>query len=301
MNKNMQICEAIELQNVVEREKLMTEFPAIDTLTGGIYTGELTGILGSCESGKTSLLVAIASEMAVEQKLPILFFQMYGTHQAFFEYLASYACNLAIEDVHFDRLAPRQRDEIKAYMERLKNAPFYMGDRNIANFDGLRYALETFREQGNPIKVLFIDDIFLMEYDFKKERYLGYGLHRLAEEYNCAVIVSVEAYQSFEREGLEGIMPQLADCYYFGLDTYSDVILSMVRFDEWNIYQDENGNDLHNIVELRLLKKLGKHNKPRVRVHRDMLANKEKILAKVPLELQPIVKGLNLEPVSETF
>ena len=53
---------------------LTTGFNSIDEVTGGFQGGDLITIAGSASTGKTSFALSIARNIAMEQKIPTLFF-----------------------------------------------------------------------------------------------------------------------------------------------------------------------------------------------------------------------------------
>ena len=58
-----------------------------------------------------------------------------------------------------------------------------------------------------------------------------------------------------EREGVEGKIPLLTDLRYVGdLDEFSDIVIGVFRPVAYQIYLDMRGNDLHDVLVLKVLK-----------------------------------------------
>ncbi len=61
-----------------------------------------------------------------------------------------------------------------------------------------------------------------------------------------------------DREGIEGIKPFLRDLCQYGERHGNDVVISITNYEQYHIYQDERGQDLHGMRVMEILKAKGK-------------------------------------------
>ena len=85
-------------------------------------------------------------------------------------------------------------------------------------------------------------------------------LSKLAHELDVIIIVDAMLFSYYieEREGIDAKIPSLADLGYEGmsgdLDVFSDVVLGFWSPEKYHIYLNELGDDLHNMVQIEVLK-----------------------------------------------
>lgn len=114
-------------------------------------------------------------------------------------------------------------------------------------------------------KVFVIDNFNMIDArgykDLHQERYcIARELCKLAHELDIILIVDAMLFSYYieEREGIDAKHPCLADLGYEGmsgdLDVFSDVVLSFWSPEKYHIYLNERGEDLHNVVEVEVLK-----------------------------------------------
>lgn len=73
---------------------IKTGFSAIDIVTGGLKSSEMIVIAGQGRTGKTSLALSIAKNVAVDDKIPCAFFSMEMSNAKLVNRLISSVCNI---------------------------------------------------------------------------------------------------------------------------------------------------------------------------------------------------------------
>ena len=143
----------------------------------------------------------------------------------------------------------------------LLEAPLYIDDTPALSELELRdKAQKLVREYG--VKIIVIDYLQLMNakgviVSSRQEEVscIVRSLKKLALELNIPIIVTCQLNRGVSREGIEGKRPQLSDLRESdSLEQDSDVIIFVHRPDYYNIYMDENGNDLRGIVNVIIAK-----------------------------------------------
>ena len=117
------------------------------------------------------------------------------------------------------------------------------------------------------IKCIFIEDlqsIFYSEINgVTKEgmEYVCHELKKLARDLNVPIIVTSDLNRTVERrEGVSEKEPILSDLYgSSAIENVADSVILLHRPEYYRIYQDERGNDLRNIIEIKIKKNRNRH------------------------------------------
>ena len=217
--------------------KILTEFPDLDKLMGGLRLGELVIVGGRPSQGKTSFLLSLARNISFrENPTPVLYINLESTL-----YQTAERLNLMIEN-----------DKV------LHKIPFYLS----APKKNIETILEIIHHYiiSQKVKVIFIDYIQLLQISDERQRNRELtstikSLKELAEEQQISIVIASQMNRSIElRSGLYG-RPFLSDLRDSGaLEQESDKIIFLQRPEYYGILEDENGDSTRDVVEVILAK-----------------------------------------------
>jgi replicative DNA helicase len=157
---------------------IMTGWPTLDALTGGLTVGDLISFCGRPASGKTFLLLFIALHSWMQGMVP-LFVSMEIKPLPIQQRLLAMRAKLPAKGIREAALSTEQFDTMKAVLAETQKGetPFYIVDGNLTATVGDIYALTR---QLKPDFVV-IDGAYLLSHPTEKDRY-----RRVAE--NCNLI-----------------------------------------------------------------------------------------------------------------
>ena len=237
---------------------ITTGLKFLDSTIGGYYPGELTTICGEEDCGKTAFVVSQLNRIAVEQHIPALVVLNNMSRRTFLSCMAAYYCSFEHVNVHKVMDDGQHSDEVKAYLDILKNAPLYIIRKETYEESALTPEIEGMI-QTFGIKIVFVDEAssFWMSEEQKSCPVTSYKT--MAMKWNIPIVITVCVWN--DREGIEGMKPFLRDVYLYCDIHGSDSVIGLFRYDRHYIYQDEHGRDLHDMVNMEILKCKGKTTK----------------------------------------
>lgn len=237
---------------------ITTGLKFLDSTIGGYYLGELTTICGEEDCGKTAFVVSQLNRIAVEQHIPALVVLNNMSRRTFLSCMAAYYCSFEHVNVHKVMDDGQHSDEVKAYLDILKNAPLYIIKKETYEGSALTPEIEGMI-QTFGIKIVFVDEAssFWMSEEQKSCPVTSYKT--MAMKWNIPIVITACVWN--DREGIEGMKPFLRDVYLYCDIHGSDSVIGLFRYDRHYIYQDEHGRDLHDMVNMEILKCKGKTTK----------------------------------------
>lgn len=237
---------------------ITTGLKFLDSTIGGYYPGELTTICGEEDCGKTAFVVSQLNRIAVEQHIPALVVLNNMSRRTFLSCMAAYYCSFEHVNVHKVMDDGQHSDEVKAYLDILKDAPLYIIRKDTYEESALTPEIEGMI-QTFGIKIVFVDEAssFWMSEEQKSCPVTSYKT--MAMIWNIPIVITVCVWN--DREGIEGMKPFLRDVYLYCDIHGSDSVIGLFRYDRHYIYQDEHGRDLHDMINLEILKCKGKTTK----------------------------------------
>lgn len=246
------IGEIIDQEKKRDVRPLLTGVRFLDKILGGYYPGELTTICGGEDSGKTAFVIKQLNLFAVDQHIPTLLVLHGMNTRSFLASMVAYYCSIETSNVH-EVLNSVHRQEVADYLQMLSDAPLfvvdYHGDSNGRFIDMLQ---DIILKHG--IKIAFFDEAILYYSD--EGRHVPGQMKMLALRMNIPVVATCCTWNY--REGPEGVKPSLIDLSGYFEKIGSDVVLGMIKYEIFHIYEDEHGHDLHDMIALEILKHKGR-------------------------------------------
>ncbi len=237
-------------------------FKSLDNLTGGWQNSELILLAGRPSMGKTSLAVSMISNIACEQRIPAAFFSLESSKEHLINRFYSVICDTSRRKIKEENINEEEKWRFNNKIISLLEAPIYIDDTpGLSELELRDKAQILVKEYG--VKIIVIDNLQLMTvlgatiYNRQEEvSAIVRSLKNLALELNIPIIATSHINRCVKsHEVIAGKIPLLSDLQESSsLEQDSDMIVFVHRPDYYNMYMDENGNDLHDIVNVILAK-----------------------------------------------
>jgi replicative DNA helicase len=204
----------------------------------------------------------MARNIAVEQRIPVLFISLGMSNTCLVQRLIATACDIPLQKIINTQLYPNDWNNLDSRINELIGAPFYIED---TPWLGTKELLESCRHAVSVhlAKAIFIDCLQLINWTYHYNRSIDeeqseivFSLKSLAKELNIPIVVVSSLNRKPQKEDpFLGKLPEAKELPGNGtLESISDYVLLMHRPELYHIYQDEHGRDLHGIIEIQLVK-----------------------------------------------
>lgn len=233
-------------------EPISMGFRFLDKEIGGYYPGSMTTICGAEDSGKSAFVITQINHIAVDMHIPTLLVLTDMSKRIFLSCMAAYYCGIETNNINGLLDEKKYQKAIKDYFRLLKEAPLYVV--NVENREGNVLKMLEELITSNGIKIVFVDEV-TPAYTEKHEVILT-SWKSLVMKLNIP-LVATSCTWSY-REGLEGIKPALCDLCQNDVRG-QDVVIGLIKYEQFNIYCDETGQDLHDTIGVEILKQKGRH------------------------------------------
>ena len=252
------ISEIIKEATVADGKHIATGLKFLDGVLGGYYPGELTTICGEEDCGKTAFVVSQLNSIAVEQHIPTLLVLNNMSRMTFLSCMAAYYCSFEHVNVHAIMDDKQYGDEVKAYLDILKDTPLYVIRKDTYEEDALTPEIEGMIHTLG-IRIVFVDEAGSF-WTCERHKSSPISIYKaMAMKWNIPIVITVCVWNN--REGINGMKPVLRDVYLYCDIRGSDSVIGLFRYDRHDIHLDEHGRDLHEMVNMELLKCKGKMTK----------------------------------------
>lgn len=261
MNNNM---DFIDIKNAVNFVCKMAECDdsfriesgiyILDCLKRGWFRGEFSIVGGRPGMGKKGFILSIISNL-LHDSIPVSLFS--ATDIMNEDYIAYLVSCVKIQDWENNR--NNKLEYLKSVD--LSNIPFFLNLQPRMTLSYIRDNAQILVER-HGVKCIFIESlqsIFNSEVNGNEKENMEYICHELkliARDLNVPLIVTSDLNRAIEhREGVEGKEPLLSDLRGSSAIEYeADSVLMLHRPSYYGIFQDEEGNDIHNQMFVKILK-----------------------------------------------
>lgn len=214
---------------------ISTGFKEIDDITSGLQNGDVITIASRPAMGKTSFALTIAKNIAVDNKIPTLFFSLGMTAEKAVQKITANICEIPINRLLKGQLEPDERERLEKNISLLKDSPLYIDDTPYMDISGLNIrAQRLVIEKG--IRIIFVDYIQLIQIPNRQNRSahnefadLMYSIKRLARDLDIPIVLLSQLNRSIEsRERSDDRRPRLSDLRESGsIEEASDIVMFM--------------------------------------------------------------------------
>ena len=247
------ISTIIETEIKKQDNPINTGFKFLDETIGGFYPGEMTTVCGSEDCGKTAFVITQLNRIAVDQHIPTLFVLNNMTERNFLSSMIAYYCNIETNNVHSIFDTELQQEAVKAYLKMLSDTPLYVVNAEWFEDNAFFEMLEKLIVEKD-IKIAFFDEV--VHYEILAESGSMSYLKTLSMKLNIPVVSTCCIWNY--REGLDGVVPALPDLSKYCELHGHDVVISFIKYEQYHVYQDEHGHDLHDTIGVEILKHKGR-------------------------------------------
>lgn len=249
-----QINEKMKLDN---KNLILSGFNRLNEIKQGWFNGELCVIGGRPSMGKTGFILSVISNI-LNKNIPVSLFTATDTLNE--RFLTRIITNLNLEGQD-----DKEQSKLLSAID-LTHIPLFLNSQHNMTIEYIKVN-SSILVNNYGIKCIFIEDlqsIFYSEINgVTKEgmEYVCHELKKLARDLNVPIIVTSDLNRTVERrEGVSEKEPILSDLYgSSAIENVADSVILLHRPEYYRIYQDERGNDLRNIIEIKIKKNRNRH------------------------------------------
>jgi len=214
---------------------IQSGFPDLDNLLSGMQPSNLLILAARPGQGKTAMVVNIAQNVAVEQKIPVGIFSLEMSQEELVDRLLVGQADVDAWRLKTGKLSEQDFTKLSQAMGELADAPIFIDDTPGITISEMRTKARRLQlEQG--IKLLIVDYLQLADpgrrYDNRVQEVsiISQGLKNLARELKIPVLAVSQLSRAVEHRGER--KPQLADLRESGaIEQDADVVMFLYRID----------------------------------------------------------------------
>jgi len=240
-----------------------TGFTALDRLTGGWQKSDLIITAARPGMGKTSFVLAIARNAAVDFKKPVALFSLEMSSLQLVNRLISMEAEIPGDKLRRGNLEKWEWEQLTHKIDKLSDAAIFIDDTPAINIFELRAKCRRLKMQ-HDIQMVIVDYLQLMtggsgdgkgggnrEQEISS---ISRGLKALAKELQIPVIALSQLSRAVETRGGDK-RPQLSDLRESGaIEQDADLVIFLYRPEYYGMDTDENGMSLKGIGEVIIAK-----------------------------------------------
>jgi replicative DNA helicase len=239
-----------------------TGFTDLDRMTSGWQPSDLIILAARPGMGKTSMVLALARNAAVDFQKPVALFSLEMSSLQFAQRLISMEAEIEGGKLRNGKLEPYEWTQLHTAIEKLADIPIYIDDTPGINIFELRAKCRRLKMQHN-IQMVIIDYLQLMSgssgdgKNSNREQEISNisrALKGMAKELSVPVIALSQLSRAVETRG-GSKKPQLSDLRESGaIEQDADMVTFIYRPEYYGILEDENGASLKGVAELIIAK-----------------------------------------------
>ncbi len=229
-----------------------TGFVELDRMTAGLQNGTLIIVAARPAMGKTAFALSMVRNMAVEFQAPVAFFSLEMTAVELVMRLIASESNINNERLKKgETLNNWEKEQLKAKVEVLKNAPIYIDDTPQLSIFDLRAKCRRLKQRFG-IKAVFIDYLQLMRAAGEMNRNgnreqeistISRQLKALSKELDIPVVALSQLSRQVEQRPEK--RPQLSDLRESGaIEQDADIVSFIFRPEYYNVTEDAKGSTI---------------------------------------------------------
>lgn len=217
-------------------DTIKTGFSSIDVITGGLKPSEILVIAGQGRTGKTSLALSIAKNVAVDEKTPCAFFSMEMSNVKLVNRLISNVCDIDGDKILNGQLNHNEWEKLDEHISRLLGSPLYIDDKPSLTIDELRDRMRKLSSE-HGVKLFIIDSLQLIDcYKHNRADELFVcmrSLRELADELRATIITTAMLGSGTEEKHR---YPKMSDHQEFmTINDFSDYSVFLYRLDHYRV------------------------------------------------------------------
>ena len=235
-----------------------TGYPDLDRMTTGLQKGDLIIVAARPAMGKTSLVLNIAQNAAIEQGTTVAIFSLEMSKEQLVQRLLCSEGRVDAQKLRRGRLSPDEYQRLAAAAGHLNTAPLWIDDSPGATVLEMRAKARRLKSETD-LGLLVIDYMQLMSSSTRAENRvqevsaISRGLKSLARELEVPVVALSQLSRAPEQR--TDRRPQLSDLRESGsIEQDSDLVAFLYRPEYYLGPVDKDGNSLEGQTELIVAK-----------------------------------------------
>jgi replicative DNA helicase len=242
-----------------------TGIRAIDDKIGGWQKSDLIIIAARPGMGKTSFVLSIARNAAIDHKIPVAFFSLEMSANQLAHRLFSIESGIPSETISRGKLAENEWIVLMDKINKLNTDKLIIDDTPALSIFDLRAKCRRLKHQ-HDIQLIIVDYLQLMQGESDKDKnkakgnreqeisYISRSLKALAKDLNVPVIALSQLSREVEkRAGMK--RPQLSDLRESGsIEQDADLVMFIFRPEYYQMDQFENGDPAKGLAEIMIQK-----------------------------------------------
>ena len=233
-----------KIESVSNKEGLSgvsSGFSKIDKLTAGWQESDLVIIAARPGMGKTALSLSMASNIAINNKIPLAFFSLEMSSIQLITRMISSETGLDANKLRTGKLEKHEWEQLNVRVKNLENAPLYIDDTPSLSIFDLRAKARRLVSQKD-VKIIIVDYLQLMTTGAniktgnreQEISTISRNLKALAKELNIPVIALSQLSRMVE--GRTSKRPLLSDLRESGaIEQDADIVSFIYRPEYYNI------------------------------------------------------------------
>lgn len=254
-----------QLEELSQKEEGLTGVPTgfteLDRLTSGWQSSDLIIVAARPGMGKTSLVLALARNAAVDFGKAVALFSLEMSNVQLAQRLISMEAEIQGSKLRNGQLEDYEWQQLHSALEKIGEAPIYIDDTPGLNVFELRAKCRRLKMQQD-LQLIVIDYLQLMSGGADNQRgnreqeisAISRALKGLAKELNVPVIALSQLSRAVEVRGGTK-RPQLSDLRESGaIEQDADIVSFIYRPEYYQILEDEEGQSLKGVAEFIVAK-----------------------------------------------
>ncbi len=235
-----------------------TGFPDIDLLTSGLQRGDLCIVAGRPSMGKTSWVLNVAQNAAIEHNTPVAIFSLEMSKEQLVQRLLCAEGRVDSQRLRRGELTDEEYKRLAAAAGHLNTAPLWIDDSPASTVLEMRAKARRLKAE-TEVGLLVIDYMQLMtghgrsESRVQEVSEISRGLKALARELDVPVVALSQLSRA--PEGRPDRRPHLSDLRESGsIEQDADLVMFLYRPEYYYGSVDKDGNSLEGKAELIIAK-----------------------------------------------
>lgn len=246
LNKDNDVLKDKINDTEVNTPEISTGYDKLDDVIRDLGKAKVCIIAGKPSLGKTALAVSIAKNVAIDQRIPTLFFSLEMSTQQLTRRIVSNLCELETEKIKTNTFDETEHEIYEEGMKRIKNSPLLIDHTpSLSMLELTSKVRQMVSEHG--IRLVIVDFLQLMEHtgtSFFNEEHtmIVHSMRELALELSITFIVCTmlpSMWEGRKRPGLSTVKK-----YYVNIEKEADIIICIHRPEYFQIMKFANEKGL---------------------------------------------------------
>ncbi|MDX1567502.1 MAG: replicative DNA helicase, partial [Longimicrobiales bacterium] len=233
---------------------ISTGFTDLDRMTTGLQKGDLVIVAARPAMGKTSLVLNVAQNAAIEGEHDVAIFSLEMSKEQLVQRFLCSEARVDAQKLRRGRLSPEEYQRLAAAAGHLNTAPIWIDDSPGSTVLEMRAKARRLKAEAN-LDLLIIDYLQLMsggsssESRVQEVSAISRGLKGLARELDVPVVALSQLSRAPEQRPDK--RPQLSDLRESGsIEQDADVVMFLYRPEYYFGPEDKDGNNIEGKTEL---------------------------------------------------